>query len=360
MKNVLSYTLMAASLTFAACGSSNYGDSREAEIKQIRENAKQQLQTGPTPVPEKIVYVTKDKEVIKEQATLNDNYFKIDLGDKMMAFYEGQQTSYKITLRVQDSDIQMKLTAKGLPTGAEFRDISTAQSPNTYELRWTPATNTISYDEQPPKVYNATLVPVLVSAKTQEKANTVKGLSLEKTVFFSLFRNQEKPSQLTVTGLDKEVKEGDVVPFSITVKFPGVDANSAVKPSLSPSEDETTQVVGSDYMEMDGARYVSKDPSRPSLEYLGDYKWKFNRVFDTKNMPVENQKLKNGTVANVNFTQTRIALRVVSAFNASPSTVIRVKINRPTPEAPATPATPTTPPASEAKPQNVKTAGGKK
>ncbi len=357
MKNVLSYTLMTASLMLAACGGNKFSDSQESKIKEIRDSAKQQTQTGPVPVPEKIVYVTKDNPVIQEQATLNDNYFKIDLGDKMMAFYEGQQTSYKITLRVQDPDIQMKLTAKGLPAGAEFREISTAQSPNTYELRWTPATNTISYDEQPPKVYNTTLVPVLVSAKTPAKVNTVKGLSLEKTVFFSLFRNQEKPSQLTITGLEKEVKEGDVVPFSITVKFPGVDANSVVKPSLSPSEDETTQVAGSDYMEMDGARYVSKDPSRPSLEYLGDYKWKFNRVFDTKNTPVENQKMKNGAIANVYFTQTRLSLRATSAFNASPSTMIRVKINRPTPEAPAAPVPP--PPPDE-KPQGVKKAGGKK
>lgn len=350
MKNVLSYTLIVASFAFAACGGSKFDESREAEIKQIRENAKTDLQKGPQPVQERIVYVDRDKQVIKEQATLNDNYFKIDMGDKTMSFYEGQQTAYKITLRVQDPEIQMKLTAKGLPGGAELRDISTAQTPNTYELRWTPALYTISYDEQPPKMMNATLVPVLVSAKTPAKANTVKGLSLERTIVFSVFRNQEKPSELTVSGLDQDVQEGQVVPFSVTVKFPGVDNNAPAKPYLGQFKDNANQVAGSDYMEMDGTRYVSADPSRAAVEYVGDFKWKFNLVFDTKNNPVETQKLKNGSAATVSFTQTRLGLRAFGAFNASPVSVVRVKIVRPTPAAPE---------AAPAQPQNATKAGGK-
>jgi len=350
MKNVLSYTLIAASLSFAACGGTT-GRSPVTDIEQLRANAKQDLQNGPATVPEKIVYVTKDKEVIKEQATLNDNYFKIDLSDKTMAFYEGQQTAYKVTLRVQDPEIQMKLTAKGLPAGAEFRDISTAQSPNTYEIRWTPALYTISYDEQPPKMMNATLIPVLVSAKTPAKANTVQGLSLERTVLFSVFRNQEKPSELAVTGLEKELQEGQVVPFSVTVKFPGVDNNAAVKPYLGQFKDNTTQVAGSNYMEMDGTRYVSADPSRAAVEYIGDFKWKFNLVFDTKNNPVETQKLKDGAVTDVNFTQTRLGLRAFGAFNSSPVSIVRVKITR------ATQATPEVTP--KASPEATKKVAGK-
>lgn len=350
MKNVLSYTLIAASLSFAACGGTT-GKSPVSDIEQIRANANKDLQNGPQPVQERIVYVDRDKQVIKEQATLNDNYFKIDIAEKLMSFYEGQQNAYKITLRVQDTDLQMKLTAKGLPAGAELRDISTAQTPNTYELRWTPALYTITSDENPPRLMNATLVPVLVSAKTQAKANTVNGLSLERTILFTLSRNQEKPSELTVTGLDKEIPEGQVVPFSVTVKFPGVDNNAPVKPYLGQFKDNTTQVAGSDYMEMDGTRYVSADPSRAAVEYVGDFKWKFNLVFDTKNNPVETQKLKNGTAASVNFTQTRMGLRAFGAYNASPVSLVRVKIARPTPAAPeAAPATQT---------QNATKAGGK-
>jgi len=348
MKNVLSYSLIAASLAFTACGGTS-GKSPVQDIEQIRANAKQDLNNGPQPAPEKIVYVTKDKQVIKEQATLNDSYFKIDMGDKMMAFYEGQATAYKITLRVQDSDLQMKLTAKGLPAGAEFRDISTAQAPNTYELRWTPALYTISYDEQPPKMMNATLVPVLVSAKTQEKANTVKGLSLEKTILFSVFRNQEKPSELAIAGLDAEVSEGKTVSFTATVQFPGVDNNAPVKPYFGIFRDNTNQVAGSNYLEMDGTRYVNVDPNP---EYIGDYKWKFKLTFDAKN--VETQKNKDGSAASVNFTQTRFAMRAFGAFNASPATVVRVKINRPTPEAPAAQPAPETPAKPATKPATAK------
>lgn len=327
MKRLMQLSLITLGFALTACG----GGSAEVpteELVQMREKAKVNLAQGPQSLPEKIVYITKDKEVIKEQATLTDSYFKIDIADKTLSFYEGQATAYKIALRVQDPEIQMKLTAKGLPAGAELKDISTKNSPNTYELRWTPALYTISYDEQPPKTMNATLVPVLISAKTPKKAEVVKGLALERTIFFSVFRNQQKPSELVLSDLPKEIQEGQIVPFSVIAKFPGVDNNAPVKPYLGSFKDNTTQVAGSEFLEMDGARYVSIDSNRASVEYLGDYKWKFNLVFDTKNNPVEAQKSKTGGVASVDFTQVRLGMRAYGAFNASPATVVRIKILR--------------------------------
>jgi hypothetical protein len=341
MKNLMRLTLIAPLLLVTACGGSS-GSNAVEDLSYLREQAKLDLAKGPSnapglaktptptpaPQPEKIVYVTKEKEVIKEQATLTDGYFKIDIADKMLSFYEGQASSYKITLRVLDPELQMKLTAKGLPAGAELKDVSTTKTPNAYELRWTPALYTISYDEQPPKMMSATLAPVFVSAKTAKKTEAVKGMSLEKTIIFSVLRNQDKPSELVVNGLATEVQEGQVVPFSVVAKFPGVDANAPVKPYLGRFKDNTNQVAGSNYLEMDGTRYASENPDLASVEYIGDYKWKFNLIFDTKNNPVEAQKSKDGSIAAVNFTQVRLGMRVFGAFNASPPTVVRVKIIR--------------------------------
>ncbi|HEY8269517.1 MAG TPA: hypothetical protein VIG33_01405 [Pseudobdellovibrionaceae bacterium] len=338
MNNFLRSSLLSALLLTTACGGSSDNKSFE-DISELRARAKKEMTTGPQPPPERVVYVTKEKEVIKEQATLTDSYFKIDLSEKMMSFYEGQPSAYKITLRVQDPQLQMKLTAKGLPSGAELKDISTAKNPNTYELRWTPPLYTISYDQQPPQIMTATLVPVLVSAKTSKKAETVKGLSLDRTITFNVFRNQDKPSELVLSGLDQDVQEGQVVPFSVIARFPGVDTNAPIKPDLGFFRDKNTQVVASNYLEMDGTRYVSIE----NVEYIGDYKWKFNLVFDTKNNPVETQKSKDGSAAAVNFTQVRLGLRVFGAFNASPATVVRVKIIRAATE--ATPVAPAPAPA---------------
>ncbi len=327
MKNFLRLTLLAPLFLMTACGGSS-GNNPVEDLAQMRANAKKDLTNGPQVIPERVVYVTKEKEVIKEQATLTDAYFKIDISDKMMSFYEGQTTAYKITLRVQDPELQMKLTAKGLPAGAELKDISTPKTPNTYELRWTPALYTISYDEQPPKAMTATLVPILVSAATSIKAETVKGLSLERTIFFNVFRNQDKPSELVLSGLTPEAQEGQVIPFSVVAKFPGVDGNAPLKPYLGLFKDNITQTAGSNYLDMDGTRYVSADPSRASVEYVGDYKWKFNLIFDTKNNSIEAQKSKDGSIVAVNFTQVRLGMRVFGAFNASPATVVRVKITK--------------------------------
>jgi hypothetical protein len=361
MKNLLQLTLLAPLVLLTACGSGSASNAVD-DLDQIRANAKKELTYGRQPIPERIQYVTRDKEVIKEQATLTDNYFKIDLSEKMMSFYEGQASVYKITLRVQDTELKMKLTAKGLPAGAELKDVSTPKNPNSYELRWTPALYTISYDEQPPKAMTATLIPVLISAKTSAKAETVKGLSLERTILFNVFRNQEKPSELVLSGLGADVQEGQVVPFSVVAKFPGVDGNAPVKPNLGLFKDTTTQVLGSNYLEMDGTRYVSPDlsldPKHEGLEYLGDYKWKFNLVFDTKNNPVESQKLKDGSLPAVNFTQVRLGIRVFGAFNASPAKVVRVKILRtPTPATAATVPIPA--PAPVTAPVPAKKAKGK-
>ncbi|MGZ3742715.1 MAG: hypothetical protein ACXWRA_02560 [Pseudobdellovibrionaceae bacterium] len=324
MNNFLRSLILCAFLLTTACGGGSSGNNKVEDLTQLRAETKKQMTTGFQPPPERVDYVVKEKEVIKEQATLTDSYFKIDISDKMLNFYEGQSSAYKITLRVQDPELQMKLTAKGLPVGAELRDISTPKSPNTYELHWSPPLYTISYDEQPPQVIAATLVPVLVSAKTFKKAETVKGLSLERTITLNVFRNQDKPSELAIEGLPQEIQEGQVAPFSVIATFPGVDNNAPVKPNLGYFKDNISQIATSNYLEMDGTRYVSTE----SVEYIGDYKWKFNLVFDTKNNPVESQKSKDGSIATVNFTQVRVGIRVFGAFNASPAKILRIKILR--------------------------------
>lgn len=281
-------------------------------------------------VQEKIVYVPKEVPVVQEQTTLNDNYFKIVMSDKLMSFYEGETNSYKISLRVLDPEIQMKLTAKGLPAGAELKDVSNSKEPNTYELRWKPNFNTISYDEMPPKMYQATLVPVLVSAKSDKKAQAVRGLSLEKTMMFTLFRTQQKPAELVISGLPSDIQEGKSEEFSVVATMPGLDQQGSVKPTIQVFQETGSQVAGSEYVDMDGSRYVYVK----NVEYMDNFKWKFNMAFDTETRPVEAQINKDGTLANTDFTQVRFGMRVFGSFNASPASMVRMKINR-TAKAPA-------------------------
>jgi len=365
MKKLTSWTLILPALIVTACANDGSKDP-VPDIQHIREQAKLQGNQAPQSpqkeivyvpkevpvtqekivyvpkevpvVQEKKVYVPKEVPVVQQQTTLNDSYVKIVMTDKVMSFYEGEAGAYKINLRVLDPEIKMKLTAKNLPAGAELKDVSTANTPNAYELRWTPALYTIGFDEQPPKVFAMTLVPTLVSAKTPQKAEVIKGLSLEKTLTFSVFRTQQKPSELVIDSLPAEVQEGESVPFTVTAKFPGMDNNSPVKPNIAVFKDNTSKVAGTDALEMDGARYVSVE----NMEYAGDFKWKFNLVFDTKNNAVEAQKTKTGAIAPGTFTQVRFGVRVYGAFNASPVSIARVKINRASAPVAASTAAPAT------------------
>jgi hypothetical protein len=351
MKNLKRFTYIIPALLLAACGSGSNGKKPVSDIAQMREDAKTEMQRGPDAPRTVPQYIDRWHTEKQEEATLTNSYFSVSVekNDLPLNFYENKASAPKFYLRTFDPDITMKLTAQNLPAGASLNLKSTSGNAQTYELNWTPKYGTLAFADQSPKIINIKLVPVLVSAKVASKADVVKGLALEKEEFLNVFRSQEQIPDLQVAGLGAEIQEGQTTPFTVTVTIPGVDDSFPQKPQIGYFNDSVTQVAGTNYREMSGVRYITLDDSRAAVEYLGNYKWKFNLVFDTKNMPVEAQKAKDGNVmANADSTHTRFVLKVSSAFNASPAKVVQVNIKHlapvvapaapaPAPETPATP-----------------------
>lgn len=335
MKNFMQLTMLIPMFLVAACGVSKNSKDPVADLDDIRVKAKLETQTGPR-VPEKqIEYVPQPVEVTREQKTLTADFVKITI-DPIVTFYEGQKSSYKVTLSVMEPGFTMKLTAEGLPKGdkkedsAEFVDISTPKEPNTYELRWKPAYGLLKNDAE--KLMSITLVPTIYTAKDTKKADLVRGMNLKKVVPFFLKKSQEKPSELAISGLPAEVQEGQVVPFTVVATFPGLDQNAGQEPYISRTEDPNAATLPTDVLEMDGTRYVKL---AGATKYLGNFKWEFNLVFNTKTIPVEDQLTKGGKPAGTNSTQTRFILRAYGVGNATNEKIVRVKINRAVVEAPA-------------------------
>ncbi len=119
----------------------------------MREHATTEMQK-PLPEPPKgpekpieitkTVIVTQEKEVVKEQATINNSYIVVTQPE-MMIFNEGKQSQYEVTVRVLIPGVKAELTQQGLPAGAEFKPSAT--DPNRYILTWTPVPNTLQNGE---------------------------------------------------------------------------------------------------------------------------------------------------------------------------------------------------------------------
>jgi hypothetical protein len=329
MKTLSHIKFILPALILAACGVP--GNKKPvSDIQEIREKATSEMNGTNKPAPTPPVVAPKEVNTTQDKA--NERFFKIELDkkDSPLRFYEQKTNTAKFYLRVMDSSLRLSLQGKDLPAGAALKDVSTVKEPNVYELNWTPALNTVGANEESPKMMMLTLAVVVDAEKTPAaKVALLKGLQLEKVMTFAVFKGQEKPSALVITGLNGKAEEGQIVPFNVVVRIPGVDESSTAKPTLALLVDEGAPQKGVDYREMDGRSYVTNDDSRAPVEYLGDFKWKFNLLFDTKNNRVEDQKAKDGSVmANADTTHVRFGIKVNAPFTAAPVTVMQVAIKR--------------------------------
>ncbi|WP_413944532.1 hypothetical protein [Bdellovibrio sp. HCB-162] len=325
MKNTKTLLPLVA-LTLAAVGCGEYKKDPASGLAEMRKNAKVQAQQGPDKPREitNTVIVEKPVVVVKEESTIDEKFIVIT-PDAQMTFNEGQQAQFKIRARVLVPGIEIKLTASGLPDGAKLE--KSTQEKDLYILTWTPALYTVPANAAM-KSYTAKVSAEVTSSSSQVEADKLKGLVREKEFNIFLFRNQEAPSALTVAGLASEVNEGSLVPFTVTVKVPGTDNKAPQKPRLVVSYDGVSYTAGNSFLELDGARYVVADLNKKEAEYLGDSKWKFTLIFDTKNISVQPQLAKDGSIlSNADGTRVRLSFKVYSPYGLStPESLTQVKV----------------------------------
>lgn len=354
MKNTVKHsqgliTVLSLSLLAAGCG--DYQKNPVPDLEQMRANGKVEMQKGPD-VPRVITnqtIVEKPLIVVKEESTIDEKFIVIT-PDPQMTFNEGQLGQFKIRARVLIPGIHIELKASGLPEGAWLK--KSKDEEDLYILSWNPALYTIP-NNAAMKGYTAKVSAEVTWAENDADAKKLKGLVREKEISLFLFRNQEAPSALTVSGLPAEMNEGSIVPFTVTVKIPGTDDKVPVKPRLVVSYDGVSYTAGNNFLELDGARYVMTDLNKKEADYLGDSTWKFVRSFDTKNISVQPQLSKDGSVLpNADGTRVRLSLKVYSPYGLStPEVLSQVKIRYVKPVAAPTPApaAPTvTPPSNPA------------
>lgn len=345
--NFLKTTLLAVPVTLvlSGCGDWNKNPVPESktstgeafDLDTLRKHSKDVITHGQDKPREitNTVIVEKPVVVVKEESTI-DQKFIVITPDAQMTFNEGQEGVFKVYARVLVPGVQIALTAKNLPEGATLT--ASQAEKDLYLLKWNPALYTVSSNENM-KTFNVKLVAEINSVSSQQNADKLKGLVREREVNLFLFKNQEAPSELKVDGLASEVAQGQEIPFSVTVKVPGIDGRTAQKPRLVISYDGVSYTTGNDFLELDGSRHVVADKNKKDPEYLGDSKWKFSLVFDTKNISVQPQLAKDGSfMVNATGLRVRLSFKAYSPNSLStPETLSKLKIRFASQE-------PTTPP----------------
>lgn len=327
MKMVKNLIMMVpAAMTLAACDGWNKSPSADLEtIRAQSKVVKAQNELGPDKPREitNTVVVEKQVEVVRQETTIDANFLNI-IPDSVMTFSEGQTASFKIRAFVTIPGATIKLSASGLPEGATIEASKTEK--DIYVLSWTPSLYTVS-SNQMVKAFTVKVTASIASTGQAKNPDAVKGLTKEVTIPLFVSRNQEAPSALTVD-LKTEVSEDALTPFTVVVKVPGIDGKTADKPRLAVTYDGVKVTAGNSFQERDGSRFVTADIKNKEPQYLGDSKWKFSLVFDTKNISVLPQLAKDGSIM-----QTADGARVrfsVKAFNpsglATPESLVQVKI----------------------------------
>ncbi|MNK85633.1 hypothetical protein D3C87_1055180 [compost metagenome] len=281
-------------------------------------------QNPPRPVEPKQVPVIKEIYVPFEVS--KDNSTLVISAEDQMDFTEGKSMTYKVRTSTTLAGLKFELKADGLPQGSTLE--KSAKEKDTYTLTWNPSYSTVrgsnAYEKIEVKFY-----PEISNSSDPKDAAKLKGLTILKNVKLVVFKSQEAPSDLKVEGLASEVNEGQLVTFSVTVKVPGSDKNSVKKPELYVGYDNVSASTGNNFLELDGSRHVVSDLSKKEPEYLGDFKWKFTRIFDTKYISVQPQLGKDGKVmAQASGTRVRLSFKVVNGNNiGTDAKLVQVKIN---------------------------------
>jgi hypothetical protein len=314
-----------AAMALAACGE-GWNKSPSSDLQEMRTQAKSITEMGPDK-PRTItndVVVEKEVEKIVKETGVTSSMILLT-ADSEMIFKEGESKSYSIRASLPVPGAVVSLTATNLPEGASLKASPTEK--DVYVLTWNPPMYTVDSDDAL-KSIQIKLVATVTNAGQAKNAAALKGMvkELDKVLFVT--KTTIAPSSLSISGLNAEVSEDQLTPFSVIVTVPGIDGKSSQKPRLLISYDGQATSIGKDYQELDGSRYVIADLSKKEPEYLGESKWKINLIFDTKNIAVQPQLAQNGSIMpQADGTRVRFTIKAFSPNGRStPETLVQAKI----------------------------------
>lgn len=224
-------------------------------------------------------------EKARTQAVIDRSY--VIEPEKDVTFIAGETNSFKIRVRLFFPVDSYELKLSGLP--ADIQDVrlqKLADEPGSYLVTWAAPKDIISTDKNERQVvYRIELADVRANDPSVEQL--FRSINRVQDFSFTIKRTGKTPVISSMSALPNEIKQGEMVPFTVDVMDP------ASYDGFAPRLDiyfQGTNRTESGY-EANGATYVRWE-SVP--KNLGDGRWRFSFVFDTKNNDVGAQLDKEG------------------------------------------------------------------
>lgn len=326
MKTMKHFSILLTSVAFVT-GCGQMKQNPVSDLDKMRENGgkeAKQTSSGPTVITKEII-VEKPVEVVRTQEGVDASSIVIN-PDLNIRFIEGQPGSFQIRALATVKDVKTRLVGRNLPDGAVLKP--SEKEANVYVLSWTAPIGTVPARDAV-KIASMKFTLEIVEAKDAKIRDSLQGLVRDREVSVLILHDQAPPSDLKIDQLPDAVNEGSQTAFEVTVKVPGIDDRTEQKPQLRISFDGGS-LAGINYLELDGSRHVLADLAKKEAQYLGDSKWKFSMVFDTKNIPVQPELALDGKpVPDAEATHVRLTFKVYSPFgSATPDVTKRLKIVR--------------------------------
>lgn len=322
MKRLKTLSMSAALIALAGCGGMK--QNPVGDLKTLRENGgKEASQTNEGPkVITKEVIVEKPVEVVVSQAGVDAGSIVIN-ADQNVRFIEGQTGGFQIRALTTVKNVKTRLVGRNLPDGVSLKQ--SEKDANVYLVTWTAPLGTVPAREAV-KTMSMKFSLEIVEAADAKIKKELEGLVRERDVPVLVLHDQTPPSELAVN-LPERIDEGTQTRFEVIVKVPGIDERTEQKPQLRIAYDGGS-LAGATSLELDGSRHVLADQARKDAEYLGDSKWKFTLLFDTKVVaPQPELGLDGKPIADAKETHVRLSFKVYSPFgSATPELLKRVTI----------------------------------
>jgi hypothetical protein len=295
-KITLLTSVLALALFASACNTSSdplkgYKDLSKSvppsEADRLRdENAKKNL--DPIIKEEHVVVPPKTPQpqptpIVKEEPKKDLRAVFHVTPDSDLSFIEGEQGQVNLKVRFDFPGIE-KFSIQKIdgPESMTLKDVSTAETPNTWAVIWTPEFGTV---KKGAFEYNQKIKVRMVADKIADKQVAQVWPMINKDQDFDLtVRRTDKSLTLNADDLrKKQLVEGQLIPFSIDVDDPL--SYAGYEPSVDPFSSEVGKIET--VCESNGAIYVRADKSKKSPESLGGHKWRFYFIFDSRQLAAQ-------------------------------------------------------------------------
>lgn len=314
-----------AGLVLTACGSTNsdplkdYSDVKgvpagtqpSTKIEYVYVDREQRVEV---PVDRPVYYPEEVKQEFAQAQVYQINF------PNNIKFTEGSETSFEFTVRVLQGKVKFDVEPSDMPAGAVIAAVSKDVNTATYKFTWTPRLGIIPTDsteiEGLFKVSLSNLQYVSTTASENEAVKTLfETISKTKEVPYVVRRTQEIPT-LTVIGLQGNRAEGEEHRFTVEVEAPGTYVG--FEPNLNVFNDLSISPITPRGVENNGALYIRVDERNPTPVKIGEEKWRFSFVFDTKNNIMLKQLNQNGVeVAGATQFLVRVSFQAITPFGSS-------------------------------------------